>query len=41
MFSLLEQTELMSALQAFRRHVKRNRGLIGPGKGCAGPSALV
>lgn len=34
-------TEFVSALQAFRRHVKRNRGLIGPGRGCARPSALV
>ena len=32
---------VVSALQAFRRHVNRNRGRRGPGRGCAGPSALV
>jgi hypothetical protein len=32
---------VVSARQAFRRHVNRNRGRIGPGSGYAGPSALV
>ena len=39
--SIAWESEFVSALQAFRCHVNRHRGRIGPGKGCAGPSALV